>query len=190
MKKLICILLSFMTVISLFTVSFTTLAAESQESSNIDSFIDGITGLVREYDVGKEFTVSENDESMQIQSFFAEDTTDETDNTATQEYALQDFQTARLIIRADGKFDEFGAKEHVSGFEDFHILQYESPETAMLAFKQLQSEKNITKIAPDEVVAGLQGEISENTVDISKDYLCAWSTDRTQSKRLQDYLNL
>lgn len=58
----------------------------------------------------------------------------------------------------------------------------------MLAFKQLQSEKNITKIAPDEVVAGLQGEISENTVGISKDYLCAWSTDRTQSKRLQDYL--
>lgn len=69
MKKLICILLSFVTVISLFTVSFTTLAAESQESSNIDSFIDAITGLVRKYDVGKEFTVSENDESMQIQSF-------------------------------------------------------------------------------------------------------------------------
>lgn len=188
MKKLISILLSFVMVISLFTSSFTTLAAENQESSNIDNFIDGITKLVQEYDVGKEFTISENDESMQIQSFFAENTTDETSNNAELEYALQDFQTARLIIRADGKFDEFGAKEHVSGFEDFHILQYESPETAMLAFKQLQSEKNITKIAPDEVVAGLQGEISENTVDISKDYLCAWSTDRTQSKRLQDYL--
>lgn len=34
----------------------------------------------------------------------------------------------------------------------------------------------------------MQGEISENTVGISKDYLCAWSADRTQSKRLQDYL--
>ena len=188
MKKLTCFLLSFVMVISLFTGSFTTLAAESQESSNIDSFIDGITKLVQEYDVGKEFTTSENDESMQIQSFFAENTTDETSNNAELEYTLQDFQTARLIVRANDKFDEFGAKEHVSGFEDFHILQYESPEVAMLAFKQLQSEKNITKIAPDEVVAGLQGEISENTVDISKDYLCAWSTDRTQSKRLQEYL--
>lgn len=188
MKKLICVLLSFVMVISLFAGSFTALAAESQESSNIGSFIDGITKLVQEYDVGKEFTTPENDEPMQIQSFFAENTTDETSNNAEQEYTLQDFQAARLIVRANDKFDEFGAKEHVSGFEDFHILQYESPEAAMLAFKQLQSEKNITKIAPDEVVAGLQGEISENTVGISKDYLCAWSTDRTQSKRLQDYL--
>ena len=53
MKKLICILLSFVMVISLFAGSFTALAAESQESSNIDSFIDGITKLVQEYDVAK-----------------------------------------------------------------------------------------------------------------------------------------
>lgn len=60
MKKLTCFLLSFVMVISLFTGSFTTLAAESQESSNIDSFIDGITKLVQEYDVGKEFTTPED----------------------------------------------------------------------------------------------------------------------------------
>lgn len=192
MKKLICILLSFVTVISLFTVSFTTLAAESQESSNIDSFIDAITGLVWKYDVGKEFTVSENDESMQIQSFFAEDTTDEIDNNAELEYTLQDFQTARLIVRANDKFDEFGAKEHVSGFEDFHILQYESPETTMEAYINLKAEKNVKSVAPDEVVAPLQGR-KVKTVSASeleeKDYLCDWSVNRTQSKRLQEYLS-
>lgn len=191
MKKLICILLSFVVVISLFTGSFTTLAAESQESSNIDSFIDGITKLVQEYDVGKEFTTPENDESMQIQPFFAENTTDETSNNAEQEYALQDFQTARLIVRADGKFDEFGAKEHVSGFEDFHILQYESPKAAMYAYYELQSVKNVFNVAPDEVVDGLQGEtdeiISETELQNEK-YLCDWSHDRTQSDRLLDYL--
>lgn len=158
MKKLICILLSFVTVISLFTVSFTTLAAESQESSNIDSFIDAITGLVRKYDVGKEFTVSENDESMQIQSFFAEDTTDEIDNNAELEYTLQDFQTARLIVRADSKFNKYGALEDANGFEDFHILQYGSPETAMEAYINLKAEKNVKSVAPDEVVAPLQGK--------------------------------
>lgn len=192
MKKLICILLSFVTVISLFTVSFTTLAAESQESSNIDSFIDGITKLVQEYDVGKEFTTPENDESIQIQSFFAEDTTDETDNSAELEYTLQDFQTARLIVRANDKFDEFGAKEHVSGFEDFHILQYESPETTMEAYINLKAEKNVKSVAPDEVVAPLQGR-KVKTVSASeleeKDYLCDWSVNRTQSKRLQEYLS-
>lgn len=192
MKKLICILLSFVVVISLFTGSFTTLAAESQESSNIDSFIDGITKLVQEYDVGKEFTTPENDESMQIQPFFAENTTDETSNNAEQEYILQDFQTARLIVRANDKFDEFGAKEHVSGFEDFHILQYESPETAMDAYINLKAEKNVKSVAPDEVVAPLQGK-KVKTVSASeleeKDYLCDWSVNRTQSKRLQEYLS-
>lgn len=188
MKKLICILLSLVTGMSLFTISFTALAADKQEMDDIDGFISGITELVQEYDADKEFIVSENDESMQIQAFSAENTVDETDNNAEQEYTLQDFQTARLIVRADGKFNTYGALENVSGFEDFHILQYESPEAAMAVFEQIKHEKNITKIAPDEVVAGLQGEISENTVDISKDYLCAWSTDRTQSKRLQDYL--
>ncbi len=192
MKKLICILLSFVTVISLFTVSFTTLAAESQESSNIDSFIDGITGLVREYDVGKEFTVSENDESMQIQSFFAENTTDETDNNSELEYTLQDFQTARLIVRADSKFNKCGALEDISGFEDFHILQYESPETAMEAYINLKAEKNVKSVAPDEVVAPLQGKkvktVSESELE-EKDYLCDWSVNRTQSKRLQEYLS-
>lgn len=192
MKKLICILLSFVVVISLFTGSFTTLAAESQESSNIDSFIDGITKLVQEYDVGKEFTTPENDESMQIQPFFAENTTDETSNNAEQEYILQDFQTARLIVRANDKFDEFGAKEHVSGFEDFHILQYESPETAMEAYINLKAEKNVESVAPDEVVAPLQGK-KVKTVSASelkeKDYLCDWSVNRTQSKRLQEYLS-
>ncbi len=192
MKKLICILLSFVMVISLFAGSFTALAAESQESSNIDSFIDGITKLVQEYDVGKEFTTPENDESMQIQPFFAENTTDEISNNAEQEYTLQDFQTARLIVRANDKFDEFGAKEHVSGFEDFHILQYESPEAAMEAYINLKAEKNVDSVAPDEVVAPLQGK-KVKTVSASeleeKDYLCDWSVNRTQSKRLQEYLS-
>lgn len=187
MKKLICIIMSAIIIIMLFMPSFTICAADTNESKKITEFTNGIADLARKYDSGKEFVTSEGNETGQIQAFSAQNSEEVTDITET-EYTLQDFQTARLIVRADSKFNKYGALEDVSGFEDFHILQYESPEAAMLAFKQLQSEKNITKIAPDEVVAGLQGEISENTVDVSKDYLCAWSTDRTQSKRLQDYL--
>lgn len=187
MKKLICIIMSAIIIIMLFIPSFTIYAADTNESKRITEFTNGIADLARKYDSGKEFVAPEEDETAQIQPFSARNSEEVTDSTET-EYTLQDFQTARLIVRADGNFDKCGALEEVSGFEDFHILQYESPEVAMVAFKQIKDEKNITKIAPDEVVAGLQGEISENTVDVSKDYLCAWSTDRTQSKRLQDYL--
>lgn len=44
-------------------------------------------------------------------------------------------------MRADSKFNIYGALEEVSGFEDFHILQYESPEAAMSAYGQLQKGK-------------------------------------------------
>lgn len=191
MKKLISTLLVLVTVISSFTVSFTALAADKQESDSINSFINGITELAREYDADKEFIVPENDESKQIQSFSAENTTDKTDNNAKQEYTLQDFQTARLIVRASGIFDKFGALEDVSGFEDFHIFQYESPEAAMEACTNLQAEKNVTNVAPDVVIDGLQGDISKILSESelnNKKHLCDWSCDRTQSDRLLDYL--
>ncbi len=188
MKKLTCFLLPFVMVISLFTGSFTTLAAESQESSNIDSFIDGITKLVQEYDVGKEFTTPENDESIQIQSFFAEDTTDETDNSTELEYTLQDFQTARLIVRADSRFNKYGALEDVNGFEDFHILQYESPEAAMDAYNQLQNEKNVIEVDLDLVCTYADSTPDNPELILKDEFLNDWSRDRTQSKRLQEYL--
>lgn len=191
MKKLICIIMSAIIIIMLFMPSFTICAADTNESKKITEFTNGIADLARKYDSGKEFVAPEEDETAQIQAFSARNSEEVTDSTET-EYTLQDFQTARLIIRADGKFDEFGAKEHVSGFEDFHILQYESPETAMDAYINLKAEKNVKSVAPDEVVAPLQGK-KVKTVSASeleeKDYLCDWSVNRTQSKRLQEYLS-
>lgn len=190
MKKLLSPLLALVIVLSLLTASFTAFASESQESNAIRGFIDGITELVQEYDTDKEFTVPENDESKQIQSFSAENTVDETDNNAEQEYTLQDFQTARLIVRANGNFNPYGALEEVSGFEDFHILQYGSPETAMEAYENLQVEKNITEVDLD-LVCTYSGYVStpEDPDIISKDeFLNDWSRDRTQSKRLLEYL--
>ncbi len=191
MKKLICIIMSAIIIIMLFMPSFTICAADTNESKKITEFTNGIADLARKYDSGKEFFTSEEDETVQIQAFSARNSEEVTDSTKT-EYTLQDFQTARLIVRANGKFDEFGAKEHVSGFEDFHILQYESPEAAMEAYINLKAEKNVDSVAPDEVVAPLQGK-KVKTVSASeleeKDYLCDWSVNRTQSKRLQEYLS-
>lgn len=191
MKKLICIIMSAIIIIMLFMPSFTICAADTNESKRITEFTTGIADLARKYDSGKEFVTSEEDETAQIQPFSARNSEEVTDSTET-EYTLQDFQTARLIIRADGNFDKCGALEEVSGFEDFHILQYESPETAMDAYINLKAEKNVKSVAPDEVVAPLQGK-KVKTVSASeleeKDYLCDWSVNRTQSKRLQEYLS-
>ena len=189
MKKLICIIMSAIIIIMLFMPSFTICAADTNESKKITEFTNGIADLARKYDSEKEFVTSEGNETEQIQAFSAQNSEEVTDITET-EYTLQDFQTARLIIRADGNFDKCGALEDVSGFEDFHILQYESPEAAMDAYGQLQKEKNILEVDLDLVCTYCGYESSPDDPDIipKDEFLNDWSRDRTQSKRLQEYL--
>ncbi len=190
MKRAISILVACILAMSSALTGFAVYAEEEKESKGINNFIDGIVELTHEYDKGKEFVTSKGNETGQIQAFSAQNSEEVTDITET-EYTLQDFQAARLIVRANDKFDEFGAKEHVSGFEDFHILQYESPEAAMEACTNLQAEKNVTNVAPDVVIDGLQGDISETLSESelnNKKHLCDWSCDRTQSDRLLEYL--
>ena len=185
MKKLICIIMSAIIIIMLFMPSFTICAADTNESKKITEFTNGIADLARKYDSGKEFVAPEEDETAQIQAFSARNSEEVTDITET-EYTLQDFQTARLIIRADGNFDKCGALEDVSGFEDFHILQYESPEAAMDAYGQLQKEKNILEVDLDLVCTYCGYESSPDDPDIipKDEFLNDWSRDRTQSKKI------
>ena len=189
MKRAISILIAFVIAMSSALTGFAVYAEEEKESKGINNFIDGIVELTHEYDKGKEFVTSEGNETGQIQAFSTQNSEEVTDITET-EYTLQNFQTARLIVRANDKFDEFGAKEHVSGFEDFHILQYESPEVAMYAYGQLQKEKNILEVDLDLVCTYCGYESSPDDPDIipKDEFLNDWSRDRTQSKRLQEYL--
>ena len=187
MKKLICIIMSAIIIIMLFMPSFTICAADTNESKKITEFTNGIADLARKYDSGKEFFTSEEDETVQIQAFSARNSEEVTDSTKT-EYTLQDFQTARLIVRADSKFNKYGALEDVSGFEDFHILQYESPETAMSAYNQLQNEKNVIEVDLDLVCTYADSTPDNPELILKDEFLNDWSCDRTQSKRLQEYL--
>ena len=189
MKRAISILIAFVIAMSSALTGFAVYAEEEKESKGINNFIDGIVELTHEYDKGKEFVTPEEDETAQIQAFSARNSEEVTDSTKT-EYTLQDFQTARLIVRANGNFDKCGALEDVSGFEDFHILQYESPEAAMDAYGQLQKEKNILEVDLDLVCTYCGYESSPDDPDIipKDEFLNDWSRDRTQSKDCRNIL--
>ena len=187
MKRAISILVACILAMSSALTGFSVYAEEEKESKGINNFIDGIVELTHEYDKGKEFVTSEGNETGQIQAFSAQNSEEVTDITET-EYTLQDFQTARLIVRANKKFDDFAALKHVSGFEDFHILQYESPEAAMSAYNQLQNEKNVIEVDLDLVCTYADSTPDNPELILKDEFLNDWSRDRTQSKRLQEYL--
>ena len=199
-KRVVSILTAAALILSSAVSGFAAPFSDRQESAKISGFIEGITELVREYDKGKTFEVPEKESAENSNNFsarqeafaasLAANTDEEDKNSAEPAYTLQDFQTARLIVRANGNFDDCGSLENVSGFEDFHILQYESPEAAMKAFEKLQSEKNITEVELDLVCSYCGYESTPENPDIilKDEFLNDWSRDRTQSKRLLEYL--
>ncbi len=189
MKKIISILLSFILLFSVVSVTVTTYAEEWNEEKSINNFIDGIVGLSREYDADKEFEIVEEEytDNATVNQFYSNGVI-----TKTDELDSLDFQTARLIVRANDNFDDYGALEHISGFEDFHILQYESPEAAEFAYQELENSNKIESVHPDAILSNIRKSDISDSNQISTDkstILCDWSLDRTQSKRLQDYLS-
>lgn len=192
MKKLVSILLSFILLFSVISITVTTYAEEWNEKKSINNFINGIVGLSRKYDADKEFEIidDEHTDNITVNQFYSNDGISE-----TEEKNSLDFQTARLIVRAESSFDNHGALEHISGFEDFHILQYGSPEGAKSAYENLTEVKKIKSVCTDNVAyidrkSDLSNSENENVTDteVVPDHLSEYSLKRTQSKRLQDYL--
>ena len=182
MKKIISILLSSILILSVCSISITTYAEETIEERDINNFVNGIVELSREYDAEKDFVPvnNENENEATATLFFSngEATQQETDSL--------DFQTARLIVREDDSFNTYGAVEHIKGFKDFHVLQYETPELAQEAYIELKNVVN--EVEPDSVQNLFSSEDKYTKIEKpTGDYLTEWSVHRTQSKQLQEY---
>ncbi len=181
-KKAISVMMIILLLSTMIVLDFSVFAKEAQP--DINDFISGIKDLAQEYDADKDFEVTEETDDT-----FNTSSVDENETSILDENA---FQTARLIVRANGDFNDFGAVEHIKGFKNFHILQYKTEEAAKEAYKKLGALSTIVSVAPDEVVDATTSVTTASTVydDPPEDgkYLCNWSHDRTQSDRLLDYI--
>ena len=182
MKKVISILIAVIIAVLPLGAGFSVFAKGSDSNNSLNEFVNGIVELTHEYDANKEFSVKDGIDSVQTYS---------SENNG-EEYTLQDFQTARLIVRADSNFNKYGALEDVSGFEDFHILQYESPKAAMDAYNELLTRQNVIEVEPDLIqkMGSFESEKSNKPIAYSRSptHLTTWSLQRTQADRLLNYL--
>ncbi len=75
-----------------------------------------------------------------------------------------EFQTARLIVKAEGEIDDLGAVASVTGYRDLHILQYATSADAYAAYEVYNSDASIEYVQPSRYVsvagepAGVQSE--------------------------------
>lgn len=113
------------------------------EEKAIDNFIENSCEIIREYDADKDFISKDEN----VSAYSSEDN--------------ENFQTCRLIVKAEGSFDNFGAAEHIKGFMGFHILQYENETDTENAYNSLLNEKNVLSVNIDKIVSPAQAEEEE-----------------------------
>lgn len=172
MKKLkagICVLTAAVMAMLSVSIGFTAYA-DVLEEQTVERFVDNACDVIQDYDSEKVLIPSEKESNE------------------------PDFQTCRLIVKADGSFDTFGALEHIKGFKNIHILQYKDENSAKQAYEALENEPNVLSVSVDEIVSPLQADdplegATEVFPESSNGHLCDWATERTQSAQVIEYIS-
>lgn len=71
-----------------------------------------------------------------------------------------EFQTARLIVKAKGKIDAYGAVSAAEGYRDLHIFQYEDAAAAYSAYQQYQKDGRVQYVQPSHRVTLCDAELA------------------------------
>lgn len=80
----------------------------------------------------------------------------------TEKYALKDakehadedpFANARIIVKSANELDYTGSVAHVNGYNDWHVIQYRTPEEARKAAEMYEKVKGVQYAAPDTIMS-------------------------------------
>lgn len=100
-----------------------------------------------------------------------------------------DFQTARLIVRAEGEIDPLGAQEAVSS-DGLHILQYADERQAYAAYCSYSADPAVRYVQPSRVVS-LDPEPDAAVSDTVSHTYNTWGADRIGTEEfIAEYLDL
>lgn len=138
MKKFISLFLTVIIFVSTITFAIKKLLIAKAEQTQLHSFVNDTSELIRTNDVGKEFVIENEYDSSTFTAHSAE----------TENY---DFQTCRLIVQADKEIDKLNSIGIASGFEDFYIVQFASVTDAIKAFNHYSQCDYVISVSPDMV---------------------------------------
>ena len=178
--------MSFFILIFSISSSFSALAVVvegnqyKKTTSDLQSFAKEVYALTSEYD--SDLNNSSNAiEAVELMSVAS----------VENEIDFDCFETNRLIVYSDENFDVCNAIEHVWGYEDMHLLQYDSIEATIEAYYHFIDNNKIDFVEPD-VIVELEGfeEDDLNYVDYPHDTTLtpSWGYERIQSYDAFQYI--
>ncbi len=93
----------------------------------------------------------------------------------------EEFETNRLIVKSQKSINYCGAVDVVSGYKDLYILQYDTLEETVMAYKYYLSCKNVEYVEPDFVVSAEASEPSTAALDGSASEVYYEIVDKVES---------
>ncbi|MBO5066212.1 MAG: S8 family serine peptidase [Clostridia bacterium] len=192
MKKIISTILCISLLSSIICIPVSAIS-KGTESSNISGFINGINELTKKYDADKDFEVTP--ENISSENFSEEAPTyysaSSVSENETDDVPELDFQTCRLIVQSDVDFNNYGAVEVVSGFENFHILQYETESDTKTAYENLLKDSAVISVDIDAVISVDSIETTrtdtEKEIYSKEDFYNCWSLNATGMDKVLEY---
>jgi len=155
MKKLLCIILSSVVLISSLAVAFAGIPQEnSAKKISAEKFAADVNGMLTIYN--------------EIKNLPGKDTANIND----------EFSTARLIVKSKNKIDTLNSVSVISGYDDLWILQFSSSSDAENAYNIYSKNKNIEFVEVDREITALSNSTNSypyNTASDENDYL-SWGT--------------
>lgn len=154
MKKILSVLLSFCIIFSSVSVAS---ALDIELPKSLNSFTEDVAELINDYE---ELCSSENT------VFF----------TAADDGESEDIEsTNRLIVKSTEKIDTLNAINSVSGYNDLHILQFETYEDCKAALEYYSSLSCVEYVQEDGIVTETaieetEATVNEAAIDISSQY--------------------
>lgn len=150
MKKTFSFLMSVVILIVSLPCLFSTLAGATNNyqrnkvTSELQNFAEDVYALTSKYDsvLNDSHNSSETIEAVSLISTASVDT----------DIDYESFETKRLIVYSDESFDTCNAVEHLSGYENMHLLQYDSAESAITAYEYYCDNDVIDSVEPDVIV--------------------------------------
>ena len=168
MKKWLSILLCAMFLLSSVSIGVSALPETARELS-FDAFAEQTAALIRDAAV----CVQPQGGTYSAAKRFS--------NVAGAEYSEADFETARLIVCSEkSTLDTLGAVNYVSGFDNLHILQYETPAAAQSAYAYYAKQAYVDYVEPDRMRS-----LEETTAPASVDLTPQAATEEEIEQNLQ-----
>lgn len=194
MRNIICILLSISLLASILCVPVSA-TEKNTKKKDISGFINGINELTKKYDADKDFEVTS--ENISSENFSEEAPTyysaSSVSENETGDVPELNFQTCRLIVQSDIDFNNYGAVEVVSGFENFHIIQYKTEDDAKNAYEKLLNDPSVISVDIDAVISVDSVETTSSTSKeltyTQEDFYNCWSLNATGMDKVLEYYN-